>query len=188
MYKLTYNITINKQFLEQILFINERMLIISLNNKWSVFLKERNKSYFIDMDNKSLSLIDYSKFKLQMESFSKEFGTIEIRKKDSEEILHGYPIKKYQFTNVQTVPSLNSEIKFVTVPKFDKTSYLAYINFEKQSQLIDIPLKINDLIVSNVTELVFLQGKQTQKTELIIIEKYDFSKEFLEISNYTLIN
>ena len=66
MYKLTYNITINNQSLEQILFINERMVIISLNNKWSVFLEEKDKSYYINMDNKSLSLIDYSKFKLQM--------------------------------------------------------------------------------------------------------------------------
>ena len=169
MYKLTYNITINNQSLEQILFINERMVIISLNNKWSVFLEEKDKSYYINMDNKSLSLIDYSKFKLQMESISKEFGAIEISKKDTEEILLGYPSKKYQYKNVQIVPSLNSEIKVATIPKFDKTSYLAYINFEKQNQLIDIPLKTNELIVYNITELVFLQGKQTQKTELFSI-------------------
>ena len=48
MYKLTYNITINNQSLEQILFINERMVIISLNNKWSVFLEEKDKSYYIN--------------------------------------------------------------------------------------------------------------------------------------------
>lgn len=188
MFKLTYNITINQQCLKQILFINEKMVIISLNNKWSVFHKEMDSSYYLNMDNKSLSVIDYSKFKFQMESISKEFGAIEMCEKKSEEILLGYPSKKYHYKNAQIVPNLNSEIKVVAIPQFDKTAYISYINFEKKNQLIEIPLESNELIAYNITDLIFLQGKQTQKTELILIEEWSFSNDFLEISNYSLRN
>lgn len=187
MYKLTYNITVNSKSLTQKLFINERMVIVSLNEKLSVFIKENNKNYSLDMNNKKKSLIDYSSFKAQIESISKEFGEIEIKKKEIGDIMFGYPSKEYQFTNVKSAPSLSSVIKVVSISNFDKTSYFNYINFEKQNQLINIPLQTDEVIVSNVTELVFLQGIQNQKFELVSIEEWSFPNEYLEICNFSLM-
>lgn len=186
MYKLTYNLTVNNLSFVQILFVDTNSVIMQLNDKWSIFLKMKNKNYFIDKDNQKLSLIDNSKFKNQIESISKEFGIIEISESETKEIILGYPSKKYQCRNSQITPCFKSDIKVITIPEFYDTSYLSYIEFEKQNQLIDIPLQSNELIVFNKTELFFPKGIQNQKIELISIEDFSFSKDFLEISNYAI--
>jgi hypothetical protein len=70
----------------------------------------------------------------------------------------------------------------------NKTSYSAYFNFEKQNQILDILLEENVLLTCNKTCLTFPQGSLIQELELISIEEWSFTQEFLEIANYTEVN
>lgn len=74
------------------------------------------------------------------------------------------------------------------VSKTKAKTFSAYFNFEKQNQILDILLQENDLLMCNITHLTFPQGNLTQHLELISIEEWCFTQEFLEIDNYTRVD
>jgi hypothetical protein len=43
-----------------VLFVNEKMVVTSVDGKWNVFRKKQNKNYVLDFDNKKISPVDYS--------------------------------------------------------------------------------------------------------------------------------
>lgn len=184
MYKLKYNITLNNKSLSQILFINEEMIILFVNDKWNVFIKEKNQMYHLNMDAQNLSPINYSAFKSQLEHTLLELGNIEISEKLSTEIILGYSSKKYCCTNSKIVPHFKSEIKVLQLPGLENTIYSAYISFENQNQLIQIPIENNELLAYNMTELTFLAGNHNQRLEIVSIEEYIFPKDLLNIREF----
>ncbi|UPZ18003.1 hypothetical protein [Flavobacterium humidisoli] len=188
MYKLTYSVTTNSRCLFQVLFVNEKMVVTSVDGKWNVFRKKQNKNYVLDFDNKKISPVDYSDLKNQIKSISKNIEIIKTSIKNSENFILGYPSKGYEYVSKGNFPHLNSQISIGTISNFDKTSYSAYFNFEKQNQLLDILLGENDLLMCNTTRLTFPQGNLTQQIELISIEEWSFTQEFLEIDNYKTVD
>ena len=54
------------------------MIILFVNDKWNVFIKEKNQMYHLNMDAQNLSPINYSAFKSQLEHTLLELGNIEI--------------------------------------------------------------------------------------------------------------
>lgn len=188
MYKLTYNVTTNNKSLVQVLFINDKMVVTSVDNKWNVFLEKQNKNYAIDFDSKKISSIDYSDLKNQIKSISKNIEIVKTSIKNSEPFILGYPSKGYEYVSKGNFPHLNSQISIGTIFNFNKTSYSTYFNFEKQNQILDILLEENDLLMCNKTCLTFPQGSMNQQLELISIEEWSFTQEFLDLENYTEVN
>ncbi len=100
----------------------------------------------------------------------------------------GYKSRELEFNGSQNGFSLNSKIKTITLNGITETAFPVFQDFEKQTQLIDIPLLKNEIVAYNKTEIITAQGMQVQELELISVEEKDCSEEINAVLSYQMVN
>lgn len=184
MYKLTYQLSINNQIYQQILSITEEAVLIEINNKQLVYIKELDGYYVVDNNSKTLHPAFSEAIKQQMESYKTMIGKVKSEITDnnhSYKIYHGRKIKLSGKGDI----ILNTELITAQINEIKYTAYASYLKNEGKNQAYQLPLKNSELVAYNQTNIIMSQGIQSTIQDLLSIKKESISLS--KIQNYEII-
>lgn len=186
--RINIKITANNKQLTQTLLIAKNEVLIEINEQKLIFFKELNEYFKIDEPNKTLVNVDNVSIQKQLESIKQMLGKIEPKIKNETQSYKDYKSRELEFNSSQNGFSINSQIKTIELNGIAETAFPAFQEFEKQTQLIDIPLEQNEIVAYNKTEIITAQGVQIQELELISVEEQDCTEEINTILSYQMAN
>lgn len=181
MIKLKTKQTINNKEV----FINYKIevdkVLIEANQTLILYLKRMDSCYRVNNSFHTLSRIDYGKSLEQINHLREQIGDVI----HNDEKIDNLTIKR-KFSNTNETLKVKGEYKIIKIDGLENTAYFSFYNFDKQQQLIEVPLKEGETISYLESKIILPQGTQMQKSEIISYESN--SDDLAEYSNYSIIN
>jgi hypothetical protein len=183
MIKLLFKQNINNTILDVNYKTNGNFLLIEVKDNLILYSRESNQCYKVNSSFNTLNIIDYSKTIQQIKNFKEKVGSILIEKTETPKDGQSKRI----FTNTTNEINVKGEFETTIIENLKNTAYNSFYNFDKQNQLIDIPLKDNEIISRIYTEITLPNGKQIQEQNLISFEFDTENCSLNDFSNYTVL-
>ncbi len=187
MLRITYSLKSNTQILKQILYINKNMVLSQIGENKTLYLKDYNSVFKIVNNRKELVPINYEQIKIQMKQLYSIIGTIQMKQINTNPYFDNLESKEFYFSNSSSSANYSGTIKIVHLSDLNDTSYYSFYNYEKRSQLIELPIESSWLIAYNKTELIINNTHQNQELKLVSIEKDVFDPYFESTKEYKIL-
>ncbi|QQS50983.1 MAG: hypothetical protein IPM71_15620 [Bacteroidota bacterium] len=185
MLKLKFKHSINSKDLSINYQIDADKVLIEVNETLILYLKEKNCCYRVNSLFNTLTHIDYNKSLAQINHFKEQVGDI-VFKNANLNYQENIQTRK-TFSNTNELLKVQGEFEITKIQGLDSTAYNSFYKFDRQQQLIDIPLEDDEIICKLKSEINMQQSIQIQILELISYET-GYENTLNEYSNYSIIN